>query len=251
MPKFTLPERRTARAVAPAAFVATPGGTIDIYGEIGPFEGGISAQAVLGQLRAVKDETINIRLNSGGGDVYDGIAIYNDLVAHPARVVVTITGLAASAGSLICMAADEIAMTPGSRMMLHNSWCWGEGNANYFDSLVKELRAIDAAMAEFYAARTGKTVQEIAALMDAETYLGAADAVEQKFADRIEGSVKTLPLAAAEPLASQTSRPEARAQPVAHIHRVKRKAPLAPETVAALEKLADRMERTGHARSVR
>ena len=116
----------------------------------------------------MKGDTIRIRLNSGGGDVYEAVAIYNDLCQHPARVSVTITGLAASAASLICCAADEILMTPGSRMMLHNSWCFGEGNADYFESLIKELHSIDQSMAEFYAARSGKPIEEIKALMQAD-----------------------------------------------------------------------------------
>jgi ATP-dependent protease ClpP protease subunit len=237
--RFNLPERRErpAFAVRPAAFVQAGGAAIDIYGEIGPFEGGISAQAVLAQLRGIKGDTISIRLNSGGGDVYDGIAIYNDLAQHPARVVVTITGIAASAASLITMAADEIAMTPGSRMMLHNSWTWGEGNAAYFESLVKELRGIDGAMAAFYAARSGKPLAEIRAMMDAETYLDAEQAVEQKFADRIEGAVKTLPLAAGEVRAAAPRIPI-----------VKRKPLFSEATVATLERLADRRKGIGHAR---
>src|SRR5262249_35423992 len=134
---------------APAAFLETDGDVIDIYGEIGHFEGGISARSILDRLRVVPGDTVNIRLNSGGGDVYDGIAIYNDLIASGKRVTVTITALAASAASLICMAADEIVMAPASRMMLHNSWCWGEGNADHFAKLIEELRSIDNTMASF------------------------------------------------------------------------------------------------------
>ena len=240
-PKFTLPERPDIRRAAkPAAFIVSPLPIIDIYGEIGPYEGGISAKAVLDRLREAQGDTLNIRLNSGGGDIYDGIAIYNDLVAHSARVCVTITGIAASAASLICMAADEIAMAPGSRMMLHNSWCWGEGNASYFEALVKELRAIDASMAGFYAARTGKSQADIAAMMDSETWLDAKDAVEAGFADRMEGNVKTLAPPAA----------KAPARPAAQTFVPRPKPPLSLNTVEQLEKLADTLERTGqHAHS--
>ncbi len=87
-------------------------------------------------------------------------------------------------------------MTPGSRMMLHNSWCFGEGNADYFASLIKELHSIDQSMAEFYAARSGKPIDEIKALMQAETYFGAEEAVRLGFADRVEGSLKTIPVMA-------------------------------------------------------
>lgn len=246
-PLLHLPDRpKQAARDAARAFLAAPGGDfIAIYDDIGP--AGISAKMVLDQLQAVTGNVIDIRLNSGGGDIYDGIAIYNDICraaeAKSARVIVTITGLAASAASVICMAADEIAVAPGARMMLHNSWCWGEGNADYFASLIQELRAIDASMAAFYAARSGKTVAEVAAMMNAETYLDAAQAVELGFADRLEGAIKTKP--GLDPTAALAGKPKAKLS-------VKRPASRAPlideEEVALLEKLALTKERASHAR---
>ncbi len=179
----------------PAAFAPSGADVIDIYGEITPYEGGISAKAVLDQLRAVAGGTVHVRLNSNGGDVYEGIAIYNDLIACGKRIAVTITGIAASAASLICMAADEIAMAPGSRLMIHNSWSWGEGPATYHESVAAELKQIDASMAEFYAARSGKNPDDVRAMMEAESYFGAAEAVAAGFADRIDGAIKASPLA--------------------------------------------------------
>ena len=239
--KLSFPSRAPARrAERPAAFVQTDGASIDIYGDIGFW--GITAADVLARLRAIPaDAEISLRINSGGGDVFEAIAIYNDLVAHQAPVKVLITGIAASAASLICMAADEIAMAPGSKLMIHNAGCFGQGTATYFDSLAGDLRSIDAPMAQAYAARCGKPASEIAAMMDAETWLDCDKAVEMGLADRVEGEMKTAPATTA----AAVAKPRAK---TAHPRFVKR-SPFSLKTVAALETLADNLERTGYARN--
>lgn len=94
---------------------------ITIYGDIGEswWNESVSANDVKNALEQVESDTITIRLNSPGGDAFDGIAIYNQLKNHKAKVIVNVEGLAASAASIIAMAADELIMNTGSMMMIH------------------------------------------------------------------------------------------------------------------------------------
>ncbi len=151
---------------------------IDIYAEIGFY--GVTAEEVRAQLRGAGD--VLVRLNSPGGDVFDGIAIYNDLVAHQGRVRVEVTGLAASAASLIAMAGSEIAMAQNAFLMIHDSWTVAVGDSEAMFETGDVLASIDHALAKTYAARTGMEIDAVADLMDAETWLGAEAAVDQGFA---------------------------------------------------------------------
>jgi ATP-dependent protease ClpP protease subunit len=254
--KLSLPTRPPARRnEQPRAFVDTASATaIDIYGDIGFW--GISAADVLAKLRAVPaDGTIQLRINSGGGDVFEAIAIYNDLMAHPAKVTATVTGVAASAASLICMAADDIAMGPGSKLMIHNAWCMGRGNANDFDALARDLRMVDASMAEAYAARCGKPVDELAAMMDATTWLDCNQAVAMGLADRVDGAMKTPPEQEPDGDEDQTGPGDEDGDESGNPRRAHTKRSqfvtreLSVETVAMLERLADKSKGIGYARN--
>jgi ATP-dependent Clp protease, protease subunit len=140
---------------------------------------------VLGALRGLDAETIELRINSQGGDAIDGLAIYNDLRANVAPKNVIITGIAASAASIIAMAGDHIAMADGASIMIHNAWCTVSGNADFLEKVAGELRGCDDAMARIYTARTGIPDAQVRALMDAETLLTAAEAVDLGFADEV------------------------------------------------------------------
>ena len=263
--KLSLPNRPPARRALdrglepPRAFVDTGASTaIDLYGDIGFW--GISAADMLAKLRAIPaDGTIQLRINSGGGDVFEAIAIYNDLMAHPAKVTATITGIAASAASLICMAADDIAMMPGSKLMIHNAWCMGQGNADYFEGLVGDLRSVDVSMADAYAARCGKPAAELAAMMAATTWLGCDEAVAMGLADRIEGAMKTPPEPDGDETGDDTDNDGDGKKTARAIERPHAKHPhpqfvtrpsQSPETEAAKLGLADALNRRfGYARS--
>ena len=155
---------------------------IDLYDEIGFF--GVSAADFRAQLRAVEADTIRLRINSPGGDVFDGIAMFNDLLGHRARVEVQVTGLAASAASVVAMAGDEIAMAGNAMMMIHNAWAFVIGNRNDLAAFATVLAKIDAALADTYVARAGASRAEIVRMMAAATWLSAEEAVAKGFADR-------------------------------------------------------------------
>ncbi|HXF75900.1 MAG TPA: head maturation protease, ClpP-related [Methylomirabilota bacterium] len=160
---------------------------IAIYDEIGIF--GISAKKFIEDLKKLGNpRRLNVRINSPGGDVFDGIAIYNALKRHPATVVVTIDGLAASIASVIAMAGDKIVMPDNSMMMIHNPWGGVLGEAEDMREFADTLDKIKLSIIATYR-RSGKTDEEIAALMDAETWYSAAEAKANGFADEVIESV--------------------------------------------------------------
>ena len=156
---------------------------INLYDEIGFF--GVSAAQMRRLLDQVHTAKVLLRINSPGGDVFDGIAIHNDLQAHPAEVTVRVTGIAASAASLIAMAGDRIEMFGNAFLMIHNAWALAIGDKQVMRDLADTLEQIDGALASTYAQQTGKTAKEIGKMMDAETWLNGEKAVEQGFADAV------------------------------------------------------------------
>jgi ATP-dependent protease ClpP protease subunit len=162
------------------------GDVISIYDVIGqdPWTGeGTTAKRVAGALRAIGQKPITVNVNSPGGDMFEGLAIYNLLVEHPAEVTVRVMGLAASAASIIAMAGDRIEMGLGSMLMIHNSWGLVMGNQNDMRAAADTFSEFDAAMADIYAARSGGKLKDIATMMDAETFMRAEVAIEKGFAD--------------------------------------------------------------------
>ncbi len=161
---------------------------ISIYDEIGYF--GVTAKQFIGELKALDVATVNLAINSPGGQVFDAIAIYNALRQHPASIEVTVMGVAASAASLIAMAGDKIVMPENSFMMIHNPLNFAYGNADDLREMADVLDKIGASLVATYVARTGKSEEEIKALLDAETWLNAEEAVAQGFADELQPALK-------------------------------------------------------------
>lgn len=145
--------------------------------------GGVTAKSVAGALRAIGDRDVVIHMNSPGGDMFEGIAIYNLLREHPGQVTVKILGLAASAASVIAMAGDRVEIGAASFLMIHNCWVVAMGNRNDLEEAAKFLKPFDDAMATVYAQRSGRSEKDIMAMMDAETWIPASQAIEQGFAD--------------------------------------------------------------------
>ena len=180
-------------AERPLAAEADEPNTISIYDVIGDdlwTGGGFTAKRMAGALRAIGREPVTVKVNSPGGDMFEGIAIYNLLREHPAAVTVDVMGWAASAASIIAMAGDEIRMGLGTFMMVHNAWGMVIGNRHDIREAAGLFDGFDAAIADIYEARTGMKRKEIESLMDAETFMGPSEAVKNGFADTIAEGIK-------------------------------------------------------------
>ena len=139
-------------------------------------------------LERIKDKArIIIKLNSGGGDVYTALAIHNALKALPAHKTVIVEGLAASAASVIMCAGDEVHVYPGSIVMVHGVSGYVNDRLDIFDvrKLARNFDAVERAMATIYAEKTGKTIDEMRQMMNAETWMTGQQAIDQGFADNI------------------------------------------------------------------
>ncbi|UVW76794.1 ATP-dependent Clp protease proteolytic subunit [Pseudomonas aeruginosa] len=168
-----------------------------LYDEIGVW--GITAQQFARELKALGDlSLISLRIHSPGGDVFEGTAIYNLLKNHPARVEAHVDGLAASMASVIAMAADTIYMPENAMMMVHRPWGIQGGEADDMRRYADLLEKIEGTMVAAYMAKTGKSEEDIKALLKAETWMDGREAVEAGFADQL-----TEPLAAAAQLTSK------------------------------------------------
>jgi ATP-dependent Clp endopeptidase proteolytic subunit ClpP len=165
------------------------GAEIVIYDEIGAF--GIPAKAFLDELKALGPVAeLTVRINSPGGSVFDGVAIYNALKRHQARITVWIDGIAASIASMIAMAGDEVVMPENAMLVLHDPSGLVAGTASDMRAMADALDKMAAAMIAAYRDKSGAGDEEIAALMAAETWLSGEEAVELGLADRIEQPVK-------------------------------------------------------------
>lgn len=165
--------------------------TISVYDVIGYdyWSGeGVTAKRVAAALRSMGAGPVTVNVNSPGGDMFEGLAIYNLLREHKGEVTVKVLGLAASAGSIIAMAGDTVEIARAGFLMIHNAWVVASGNRNDLRELADTLEPFDRAMADIYAARTGQEQKAMAKLMDAETWIGGSDAVEQGFADQLLAS---------------------------------------------------------------
>tara|TARA_R110001606_G_scaffold68797_1_gene157158 strand:+ start:7500 stop:8369 length:870 start_codon:yes stop_codon:yes gene_type:complete len=149
---------------------------------------GITAKRVGGLLRSFGGEDVTINMNSPGGDMFEGLAIYNMLREYKGKVTVKVLGLSASAASIVAMAGDEIQIARSGFLMIHNSWTIAMGNRHQFRDLADTLEPFDAAMADIYSARTGEDIEAMKALMDGETWINGSAAVEQGFADALLSS---------------------------------------------------------------
>lgn len=151
---------------------------------------GVTAKQFAKDLQGIKASTIHLRINSPGGDVFEGRAMVTAIQQHPARVVAHIDGLAASAASFVAMHADEIEITDGAFVMIHNGWTLAMGDRHVMTETSALLAQIDASIIDDYHAKTGKDREELGAMMDAETWINAADAVAMGFADRLAAAQK-------------------------------------------------------------
>lgn len=159
-----------------------------IYDYIG--WGGVTAADFAKALQGVTAKQITVRLNTPGGDVFDGLAIFNSLKDHGAQIHVKVDGVAASIGSIIAMAGQTITMGESAFLMIHNPWAMTIGNAGDMRQMAETLDKIGGSLASVYSARAKVTMAEAQAWMDAETWFTAEEAKNVGLADEIQGSAK-------------------------------------------------------------
>lgn len=166
---------------------------LDIYSIIGEsfWFDAVSAKAVLRRLQGTqsKTKTINVNVHSDGGDIFDASDIFFQLAEHPAKKIVRIGGLAASAASFVAMVGDEIIMGPAAWMMIHHPWGGAEGSAEKLIGWGETLLKARDTYASIYAARSKQPKDKVLEMMAAETWLTAEEAVKLGFADRIENAI--------------------------------------------------------------
>jgi len=165
--------------------------TINIYGDITSWAweelGEVSAVNLSKQLDALGDvDQIDVYINSYGGEVAEGLAIYNALKRHKAKVTTYCDGFACSIASVIFMAGDERVMNESSLLMIHNAWTYAVGNAEELRKQAEDLEKITQASVEAYKSHSVLSEEEIKALMDNETWILPTEALEYGFATKID-----------------------------------------------------------------
>jgi ATP-dependent Clp protease protease subunit len=194
MEKFNMAIRqRRAQSGKPKPFfrAALQGDTLEltVYQDIGDTfgdGGGVTVKAFKEQIdQAGNFQRILLRINSPGGDPFEGTAIHSLIRAQKKPVEVCIDGIAASAASIIAMAGDTITMAPGAMMMIHNASGFCQGFAEDMYATGDALKAVSVSIAQTYASRTKKPLEEITAMMDAETWMTAEECLDQGFCTNI------------------------------------------------------------------
>ncbi len=173
-----------------------------IYDEIGAgfFGGGVAAADLIKQLQGLKMEPgdeLTVRINSPGGNMFEGFAIHNYLRSSKAKVVVRIDGVAASAASMIAMAGDRIEMPENAMLFIHNPWMWVAGDAATMRKAAEDLDQMRDSAATSYLRKAGDKLSrpDLIAMLDAETWLSAEDSVKYGLADAVDEPVRAAALA--------------------------------------------------------
>ncbi|MBX3579903.1 MAG: Clp protease ClpP [Rhizobiaceae bacterium] len=172
---------------------ASDRGEILLYGLIGQdwFGDGNTSKGFANDLKALGDvKTIDLRIDSEGGDVFTGKAIYSLLNEHKAEVIVHVDGLAASAASFIAMVGNTIEMAEGAFMMIHDCWSFAIGNAAEMRKTADLLDKVNDTIIEVYVARTGSKDADIRQWMADETWMTAKECVKRGFADKVNENLK-------------------------------------------------------------
>lgn len=175
---------RAAPAIAVRAAEDSDEAEIQVYDYIG--WGGVEAKAFTRELKAITAPTIHVRINTPGGDVFDGIAIANALRDHPSRIVSHIDALAASMGSIIALAGDEVRMAPNAFYMIHDPWSFAIGNAADLRKTADVLDKIGGTFVDTYMAKTRAKRAAVEQWMHDETWFTAAEALDAGFIDVVE-----------------------------------------------------------------
>ena len=156
---------------------------LEVIGE-DPWTGeGVTARKVSALLRAAGPRDVVVNVNSPGGNVFEGLAIYNMLREHPGAVTVRILGIAASAASVVAMAGDRVEIARSGFFMIHNVWGGAVGDKHVFAEVIEYMAMVDEALADLYAQRATADAAAIAEMMKKDTYLSGKAAIAAGFAD--------------------------------------------------------------------
>ena len=173
--------------------------TLWLYDVIGADAwGGVDAARFAQDVAAIEAPVIHLRVNSPGGDVFDARAMATALRAHPARIVAHIDGLAASAASYVALAADEVEISDGAFLMIHNAWGVVLGNRHDLLEMALTLEKVDASIAADYQRKSGQDLAAVQRWMDAETWFTAQEALAVGLVDRVTDSSTASTEAAAQ-----------------------------------------------------
>lgn len=157
--------------------------TLRIYDEISYW--GVSAEDLANELAAIDAAEIEVQISSPGGDAFDGLAIYNALRIHPARITTRVDGLAASAASVIVQAGDHRVIVQSAQLMIHEAWGYTVGTADEMRQFADVLEQQNEVMAEIYATRSGGDIEHIRQMMAAETWFTDQKALDEGLVDEI------------------------------------------------------------------
>ena len=159
-----------------------------LFNDIGTF--GVTAQNFIDEIKEYEDTELNIHINSLGGEVFEGMAIYSIIQRRKAKTTVYIEGIAASIASVIALAADEVIMSENSLLMIHNAWGGTQGEAKDMRKQAEILEKITNEIAEVYVKKSGIPYNEVIRMMDEETWLTAEEAVALGLVDSISEPIK-------------------------------------------------------------
>ena len=157
---------------------------IQIYGDITSwewFDSDVSSYTLSKQIEGLECDQINVYINSYGGEVAEGLAIYNQLKRHKAKVKTVCDGFACSAASVIFMAGDERVMSTASLLMIHNAWTYAGGNAKELRKQADDLDIITQASINAYMQEVNITEDELRQMLDNETWIAPQEAIEKGF----------------------------------------------------------------------
>ncbi|NCC04986.1 MAG: Clp protease ClpP [Proteobacteria bacterium] len=158
--------------------------TVFVFDAIGSWYG-LDPREWVPAFNAIRAKTIHIRFNSPGGSVFDAEAMRTAISQHKSKTISHIDGYAASAASTLALAADEVEISSGGMLMIHDAWCATMGRAQDLEACAVMLRKTTATIASAYALRTRKSEKQIRDWMDKETWFTAEEAKSHGFVDRI------------------------------------------------------------------
>jgi ATP-dependent Clp endopeptidase proteolytic subunit ClpP len=167
---------------------------IYIYDQIGSgfFSEGIQAKSIAEQLNASKDKKVILHINSPGGSVYEGYAIYNLLQNSGKTIETVVEGICASIATLIALSGSKITMLPLSQWLVHNPFAFIEGDAEDLKKAADDLAKIQSTLVNIYVSKTGKTIEEIQALMNEDRIIDANEAMALGFVDEVKEHLKAV-----------------------------------------------------------